>query len=379
MGVGRSKIRAFVTSLNMLAITIGILSSQLIAYFLTTTGHADQLPQRAERIRRTASDLNDGVLSKNLRRLQANDEIAGGAVDAFVQRRATRAPLPPSRADMADLRDFFEACLNFSPDGRPSADEFRQQLSALTRREEQRARRLATMRWALPTAVAVLAAFGSSVYVLSREAAIQRMEATEARARAEQARVRVASVSADLTVQQARRKELEADVARLESEYQSSKMTREEIASRLAETEAQLDVMNEQKGQQAAKMRAQTDEIRELRDEHLRLQNENKAATARRDEVATKLDRVTDQLNGERGKREEADSQAKRLREEVQTARAELDDSRKRQSELETRIAILRRLLGPAAALESQSQGLLAPRAAAEGVPPAVVPPAPKH
>jgi len=300
---------------------------------------------------------------------QTADEFAGGAVDAFVQRRATRAPAPPTRRDLADLRGFFEACLNFSPDGRPFAEEFRQRLSDLTRRDEQRARRLATMRWALPTAFAVLAAFGSSVYVLSREASLQRNQATEARARAEQARRRAASVSADLTIQLSRRRELEADVARLESEYQNSRMTREEIASRLAEAEAQMDVLNEQKGAQAVRIRAQTDEIRELREEHARLQTENKATAARRDEIAAKLDRVTDQLNGERGRREEADSHSKRLREELQTAHAELDDARKQQSELETRIAILRKLLGPAAAIESQ--GVLAPRTTADNITPA--------
>lgn len=292
------------------------------------------------------------------------DELAGGAVDAFVQRRATRAPAPPSRRDLRDLRHFFESCLSFSPDGRPTAEEFRQRLSELTRREEQRARRIATMRWALPTAVAILAAFGSSTYVLSREAALQRMEAAEARARAEQARVRAASVSADLTVQQARRRELEADVARLESEYQSSKMTREQLASRLAEAEAQLDVLNEQKNQQATRLRTQTEEIRELRDEHLRLQAELKTTMTRRDEVATRLDRVNDQLNGERARREELDGQAKQLRADLQSTRTELDDANKRQSDLETRITVLRRLLGPAAALESQ--GLFPTRPAAE-------------
>jgi hypothetical protein len=299
---------------------------------------------------------------------RAADELAGGAVDAFVQRRATRAPAPPTRRDLSDLRGFFEACLNFSPDGRPSAEEFRQNLAELTRRDEQRAQRLATMRWALPTAIAVIAAFGSSVYVLKGEAELQRIQAAEARVRAEQARVRAASVSADLTVQQARRRELEADVARLESEYQSSRMTREQLASRLAETEAQLEVANEQKNQHAARVRAQTDEIKELRDEHTRLQTELKATAAKRDEVSARLDRVSDQLNGERARREDLDGQSKRLRDELQTAKAELEDAHKRQADLETRLTVLRRLLGPAAALENQ--GLLPARTTTESAPP---------
>jgi archaellum component FlaC len=295
---------------------------------------------------------------------RADDEFAGGAVDAFVQRRATRAPAPPSRRDLRDLRGFFEACLHFSPDGRPSAEEFRQNLAELTRRDEQRAQRLATMRWALPTAIAVLAAFGSSVYVLKREAGLQRMEAAEARARAEQARVRAASISADLTIQQARRRQLEADVARLEGEYQSSKMTREQLASRLAESEAQLEVLSEQKTQHTARIRVQSDELRDLREEHARVQTELKTATGKRDEVAARLDRVSDQLNAERARRDDLDGQAKRLRDELQTAKADLEEAHKRQAELETRLTVLRRLLGPAAALETQ--GMLPTRPAPE-------------
>ena len=288
-----------------------------------------------------------------------SDELAGTAVDAFVERRATHAPKIPAGRELRDLRSFFEAGLHFSPDGRPSAEEFRQRLAELTARDEQRARRLATMRWALPTAIALLALFGSIVYAFSREASLQRIEAAEARARAEQARVRAASVSADLTGEQAKRRELEADVARLEREYQTSRMTREQLASRLAEAEAQLTELNEQKAQQATRIRLQTDELRDLRDEHTRVQTELKAVSTRRDELSAKLDRVSDQLGGERARREELDGQATRLREELRTAQAELDDARKRHNELETRITILRRLLGPNAALEN---GVLLPR-----------------
>ncbi|MEY4581553.1 MAG: hypothetical protein RL701_6256 [Pseudomonadota bacterium] len=287
----------------------------------------------------------------------APEEFAGAAVDAFVERRATRAPSPPSARHLRDLRGFFEAALHFSPDGRPSAEEFRQRLAELTAPEEQRARRIATMRWALPTAIALIALFTSTVFTLQREASVQRLEAADARARAEQARMRAASVTADLTLQQARQRELEADIARLEREYQSSKMTREQLATRLAEAEAQLDVLSEHKAQQTAKIRQQTDELRDLRDEFTRAQTDLKTTTTRRDELSARVDRVTDQLGGERARREELDGQATRLREELRTAHAELDDARKRQNDLETRVTILRRLMGPAgpAAVEPSS------------------------
>jgi septal ring factor EnvC (AmiA/AmiB activator) len=277
----------------------------------------------------------------------AADEFAGAAVDAFVELRATRAPRPPMRRDLRDLRGFFERCLHFSPDGRPSADDFHRRLRALTAPEEKRARRLATMRWAVPTTIAVLALFGSIVYVLSREARIQRLEATEARARFEQVRARAATVSADLTVQQARRRELEADVARLEREYQTNRMTREQLASRLAETEGQLEGLTDRQTQQTAKLHQQADELRDLRDEHTRVEADLAQTATKRDELAAKLDRVSDQLAGERSKREEFESTANRLRDELRTTHAELDDAHKRATDLDTRLSILRRLLGP--------------------------------
>jgi hypothetical protein len=277
----------------------------------------------------------------------AAEEYAGAAVDAFVELRATRAPKPPTRRDLRDLRGFFERCLHFSPDGRPSAEDFHRRLRVLTQPEEKAARRLSLMRWAVPTAIAVLALFGSIVYVLSREARIQRLEAVEARAFAEQARMRAATVSADLTVQQARRRELEADVARLEREYQTSRMTREQLASRLAESEAQLEVQNERQAFQATRMRQQTDEMHELRDVLARTQAEFDTTVTRRDELNTRLERVSDQLTAERGRREDLESAANHLREELRTTHAELDDARKRANDLDTRITILRRLLGP--------------------------------
>jgi len=278
---------------------------------------------------------------------EAVDDLSAAAVDAFVQRRATGSPRPPTRRDLSDLREFFEAGMAFSPDARPSAEEFRQRLAELTLPEERRARHLATMRWALPTAIALLALFGSVVFVLSREAEIQRSQATAARERAE-------NVFKDLTAQQARQRELEADIAQLEREYQSSKLTREQLASRLAETEAKLEVLTEQlqvvnreKDEQAATLKQQAEELHALHEEQGRVQLELKATRQRRDELGTKLDRTTEQLGSERAKREELEAQATRLREDLRTTHSDLESERKHQSELEARLTILRRLLGP--------------------------------
>jgi hypothetical protein len=276
---------------------------------------------------------------------EAVEEFAGAPVDAFVELRATRGPKPPTRRDLHDLRGFFEKCLHFSPDGRPTAEEFHRQLRVLTSAEEKRAQRIALMRWAVPTVVAVLALFGSIVYGLSREAAMQRLEATQAQARFERARDNAANMSARLNVQQARRLELEADVARLEREYQTNRMTRDELASRLAQTEGQLDELNERQAQQLTKLRQQADELKDLREEHANTQKELVTMTNRRDELAGRLDRAQDSLSGERSRREELDAEAARLRDELAASHTSLKAAQAKVLELETRVGVLRQLL----------------------------------
>jgi predicted nucleic acid-binding Zn-ribbon protein len=276
---------------------------------------------------------------------EAIEEFAGAPVDAFVELRATRAPKPPVRRDLHDLVGFFERCLHFSPDGRPNAEEFHRQLKQLTAAEEKRAQRIALMRWAVPTVVAVLALFGSIVYGLSREATMQRLEATQAQARFERARDNAANMSARLNVQQARRLELEADVARLEREYQTNRMTRDELASRLAQTEGQLDELTERQTQGLARIRQQIDELREIREQYAELQKELQTTTTRRDELASRLDRVQDSLAGERSRREELDGVASRLRDELGASHTSLKAAQSRVLELETRVGVLRQLL----------------------------------
>jgi eukaryotic-like serine/threonine-protein kinase len=276
---------------------------------------------------------------------EAVEEFAGAPVDAFVELRATRGPSPPSRRELLDLRAFFESCLHFSPDGRPTAEEFHRRLRVLTLADENRAARIALMRWAVPTVIAILALFGSVVYGLSREATMQRLEATQAQARFERARESAASMSARLTVQQARRQELEADVARLEREYQTSRMTRDELASRLAQTEGQLEEQNERQTQQLTKIRLQADELRDAREQITKASAELTATTARRDELATRLDRVQDMLGGERSRREQLDAEAARLRDELRASHTSGKDAEARVLELETRVGVLRQLL----------------------------------
>jgi serine/threonine protein kinase len=272
---------------------------------------------------------------------EPSDVAFGGSIDAFVAYRATHAPSPSKRGDLRSMRASFERWLHFSPDARPTAEELRRELAELTRPQEERSRRNALLRWAVPTALALSMVFGSVVYGLSREASQQRTEAQTARERAEQARQRAARASATLSEQQARRRELEATVARLEEEYQSSRMTREQLASRLAQAEAELAVLTERQTLQLVRTRQQENELRDLREQNERVAAEHASAIARREDLASRLDRVSRELDGERNQRERLEAQARDLGERLQGAISEAQVAQARLQALQAKRQVL--------------------------------------
>jgi hypothetical protein len=277
------------------------------------------------------------------------EHVAAGAVDAFVAFRATRAPAPPERRDLADLRSAFERWLHLSPDARPSAEQLRRELAALTRPQERAARRLHLMRWLVPTALAVLATFAAVVYVLTHEASLRKLEAEQARARAAQAKQRAANIYASLTEQEARRRALEADVVRLEQQYQTSRMTRDELASRLAQADGQLAVMAERHAAQAARIQKLSDEERKLQAELARASAEIEAQHVRAHELAADVQR-------ERTRRGDAEGKAAALEKELAVTRDGLAQASHRLGELEARIEALRRPWRTMPALDERAQ-----------------------
>lgn len=264
------------------------------------------------------------------------EHVAAGAVDAFVAFRAAHAPKAPSRRDLRDLKPYFERWLHFSPDLRPSAEELKRELSALTRPAEKAARRWAIMRWALPTLFTIMTVFLAVVFVLSREAALQRREAEYARERAQEARQRAENIYQDLTVQQARRRELEANVAQLQQQYQDSRMTREQLASRLAQTEAELALVTERERTLSQRLRQQQDETRDLREAHERTGAQLKTLNNRTDELSGELER-------QRARRGEAEAALNQAREQLKSEGEAREQARARISELEERISTLRK------------------------------------
>jgi serine/threonine protein kinase len=259
-------------------------------------------------------------------------QLPAGAVDAFVAYRAVYMPDPPETAALADLRPSFERWLSASPDKRPTAEEFRRELSVLTRPQERATRRAAMLRWLVPVSATVLALFFAVVTELSRQAEVSRTEAIRADERADRERARARSVSQSLSEQEARRAELEADVQRLEQQYQTSRMTREELASRLARTEGELTLLGDRDRAQVIRLRQQADELADTERQRARLA----AAIA---EAEPRIAELSDGLARERARGAEAEVGASRLAEQLRLAQAELSEQRAVAARLEERLA----------------------------------------
>lgn len=249
------------------------------------------------------------------------DYVATGAVDAFVSLRAKNSPQPPWREDLKDLRPAFERWLHLSPDARPSAEEFRNELAVLTRKDERRARLLSTLRWLIPAAVATVTLFGSVVYVLSRQAVLDRAEAREQRDRAHSAQQRAQTIHASLEAEEALRRKLQAQVAGLENRYQNSKMTRDELAQRLATVEGELTLVDARLAEQATKQRREGEELRRAHREREELAENAEALRERRDELARELDRTKASLEQERSGRLLAEAAASQLNARIAAVR----------------------------------------------------------
>jgi hypothetical protein len=266
------------------------------------------------------------------------EHVAAGAVDAFVAFRAAHAPKVPRQRDLRDLKPYFERWLAFSPDFRPSAEEFLRELSALTRPEEKAARRWGIMRWALPSMLALSVLVFGVIFLFSREASIQKREAEVARERAQEARQRAETIYADLTVEEARRRELEANVEQLEKEYQNSQMTREQLASRLAESEAEMTIVNEREKALTDKVKKQLEEAHDLRELNAKTLGEVAQLKTRGDDLNGELER-------QRTRRTEAEGTINQLRDQAKRESEELERTRARVTELEDRISTMRKAL----------------------------------
>lgn len=164
------------------------------------------------------------------------EDVAAGAIQAFVERRAEEPPPLPESRDLRYLAPTFESWLALDPLERPSALELAEELAILTAPEERRARRGRLLRWLVPLLTTLAAAFVVVVWAMDRRATHQQRAAEEARTEAAEAR-------ADFIVADAARQALEEGHASLRAQVERSRMSREELSESLATQTGQLRIV----------------------------------------------------------------------------------------------------------------------------------------
>ncbi len=301
---------------------------------------------------------------------ETEEDVPAGAVEAFIQRRATQAPPLPSRRDLAFLRPYFARWLAVDPEQRPSAEQLARELEVLTRPEERRARTRKTLAWLAPMLAGLTAIFVAVVYTYSRESEHQRRQI-------DQARVEVANVRADLLVEEARRQALDQDHAQLMQQYEEGRLSRSELAGQLATAAGQIEILASRIGSLIAERdqiasdivlvrtrmtqseatlastagmlrdereerRSVETELASAREDHERIQedlnDELAAAEIRADSLQTELGRA-------RGDLDEAQAHMHELSARADVAEDERDDARRDLRELESRFTELRDML----------------------------------
>jgi serine/threonine protein kinase len=162
---------------------------------------------------------------------ESQEHVPGTAVEAFIAFRSEQPPEPPHARDLKFLEPYFRRWLSRKAAERPTAREFAEELSVLTRPEQQREKRRAVVRWASPIAVCALAAIASMSYVYLRE----RNAAHAARLRADETQNRLGVVSAKSEA--------------LRESYEHSELTRQELSNELADRVNEARALSEQLAQ----------------------------------------------------------------------------------------------------------------------------------
>lgn len=289
------------------------------------------VPNRVE-ITGQADVFSLALALRNALEPETQEEVEGGAVEAFVQHRVANVPALPKAKKLQFLESHFKRWLAVDPHDRPTAEEFADELAVLTRPEERRARVMRTLRWLGPASAAILITFGAVVLLLANQAEIQKYRAQRARTEAAQAKAGLSELAADISV--------------LQEQYQNSRWTRQQLASKLAETESEVKVISERLDRaQRHRKTLQTnldEEIRkgaelsqQLYNTRTALEQETARSTRLRADLTTAQTEVA-QLTGD----------LQRERQRVNEIKDELSQSRKSQESMRSELSQLRRDLG---------------------------------
>ena len=101
---------------------------------------------------------------------ETQEDVAAGAVERFIERRAAGKPDLFTKPDLKFLDPSFGRWLNANPEERPTAEELALELAILTRPEDRRNRLKRVMKWAAPSLLALMSVFAATVIILGNQA-----------------------------------------------------------------------------------------------------------------------------------------------------------------------------------------------------------------
>jgi peptidoglycan hydrolase CwlO-like protein len=277
---------------------------------------------------------------------ETQEEVAGGAVEAFVTRRAQQQPPLPGSRELRFLAPHFRRWMSTDPADRPTADELAEELQVLTRPEERRRRVVSLARWLGPLLIAVAAVFGSVVWVLNARAEREQREA-------QRARMTASDLREDLRMTREQRERLEKDVSAIRDRYQKSKMSRKDLTDELAQTEGELKVVRRRYAASEQRRGELTDELEKTRGE-----------LEQRSQELASLQGDYESLQGELKSSEnrvaELQSELSSTEAELESRKSELEKTQARNSELSGQLERRKQTLAQVRAKRDELQGKLA-------------------
>ena len=299
------------------------------------------------------------------------EDVAAGAIQAFVERRAEEMPPLPEARDLRYLAPSLRTWLSLDALERPSALELAEELAILTAPEERRARRGRLLRWLVPLMTTLAAIFVLVVWALDRRAAQEEVAARQARSAAAEAR-------ADYIVADARRQALEEGHASLLAQYERSRMSREELAESLATQGGQLRIVRgelartleqlEGAQQQATRLGGT---LADAQRESERLRGELDASRSEAGQRLRELDAARAEVERLAAALQGAEARARRESDRADAAETELTEARRArdatQRELERAEAAEAEAERELSALQGRIRSLLSATAAAAG------------
>jgi serine/threonine protein kinase len=249
------------------------------------------------------------------------ESVHPSAFDSFIDERARTMPAMPKGKDLKYLEKHFRRWLSLNPFERPTAEEFTEELAILTAPEERRTRRNRTMRWAIPTTLAVGTAFGTTLFVAHQDAELERL-------RANRAQTEVSLAREDLRVADARGQALEQNLTAAQREIESSQLTRAQLATELAEKRNEVVVLRDDLGHTKLSERA--------------LRTDLDTAIANGTALTTALDTTRGELAAENARARAAEAEGTRLRMQLASSEANVMSLRDAEATLSRDLAAAR-------------------------------------